>query len=174
MENLKHLQVQFLNSEEIKIFRGTFNLMHVTTADGTIYRGVYAVRAFPITCPNRYIFLFYYDEKDKSQEIGVIESLDDFPQETRDIILDVMKKHYFGYMIQKIYSINLEFGILHFEVETDKGPRSFDMRWASHRTIDLGESGKILLDVFDDQYIIQDINNLSRADRDLFTRYVYW
>lgn len=168
------LDVKFLKPGEIKIFRGTFNLMHLTTADGTLYRGVYAIRAFPITCPNKYIFLFYYDERDRSREIGAIESLDAFSEDVRDIILDVMRKHYFGYTILEIYSIKLEFGNLHFEVETDKGPREFFMRWASHRTLDFGESGKILLDVFDDRYIVPDVNSLARADRDLFTRYVYW
>jgi hypothetical protein len=174
MENSERIKVQFLKPEDIKIFRGTFNLMHLTDSKGNLYRGVYAVSAFPILCPNRYIFLFYYDEYDNSSEIGVIENIDIFPEEAREIILEVMRKHYFAYVIQKIYSIKLEFGILHFEVETDKGPKNFDMRWTSHRTLDFGESGKVLLDVFDDRYIIPDVNGLSRADRDLFTRYVYW
>lgn len=174
MGNLEQMDVRFLKPEDVKIFRGTFNLMHLTDSDGTLYRGVYAIRAFPITCPKKYIFLFYYDEKDRSREIGVIEDIDIFPEEVREIILDVMRKHYFGYTIQQIHSIKLEFGTLRFEVETDKGPKAFDMRWASHRTLDFGESGKILLDVFDDRYVIPDVNSLSRIDRDLFTRYVYW
>lgn len=174
MVKTKQLDVEFIKPEAIRIFRGTFNMMHLTTADGTMYRGVYAIRAFPITCPDKYIFLFYYDENDKSREIGVIESLDGFSEDAREIIMDVMKKHYFGYTILKIYSIKLEFGILHFEVETDKGAKTFDMRWASHRTLDFAESGKVLLDVFDDRYIIHDVNKLSRVDRELFTRYVYW
>ncbi len=173
-ESMENVGIRFLKPGEIKIFRGAFNLMHLTDSDGTLYRGVYAMRAFPITCPNKFVFLFYYDENDKSREIGAIESLDTFPEEEREIVLDVMKKHYFGYTVKEIYSIKLEFGVLHFEVETDKGPKSFDMRWASHRTLDFGESGKILLDVFDDRYVIPDVNNLSRVDRDLFTRYVYW
>jgi hypothetical protein len=172
--NVKQLDVRFLKPEEIKIFRGTFNLMHLMDMKGSLYRGVYAIRGFPISCPDKYIFLFYYDENEKIQEIGVIESLGAFPEEVREIILDVMKKHYFAYTILEIYSIKLEFGTLYFEVETDKGPKTFYMRWASHRTLDFGESGKILLDIFDDRYIIPDVEKLSRIDHDLFTRYVYW
>ncbi len=171
---LEQIEVRFLKPEEVKIFRGTFKMMHLMDSDGTIYRGVYAISAFPVACPDKYIFLFYYDEYDRSREIGVIEDIGIFPEDVREIIHEVMKKHYFAYIIHEIYSIKLEFGTLHFEVETDKGPKNFSMRWASHRTLDFGRTGKILLDVFDDRYIVPDIERLTRAEKDLFTRYVYW
>lgn len=171
---LKEFGVKSLKPEDIKIFRGTFNLIHLMTADGTLYRGVYALRAFPIRCPDKFIFLFYYDENDRVQEIGMIEDLNTFSEESRQIVLDAMRKQYFAYIIEAIYSIKLEFGILHFEVETDKGTKEFYMRWASHRTLDFGEKGKILLDIFDDRYILPDIEKLTKAEQELFTRYIYW
>jgi len=171
---LEEIGLKSLKPDEVKIFRGTFNLMHVMTSDGTLYRGVYAIRAFPVRCPDKFIFLFYYDENDRVQEIGMIEDLNMFSEEHRQMILDAMRKQYFAYMIEAIYSIKLEFGILHFEVETDKGPKTFYMRWASYRTLDFGEKGKILLDIFDDRYILPDIEKLTRAEQDLFTRYIYW
>ncbi|MCM8762035.1 MAG: DUF1854 domain-containing protein [Candidatus Omnitrophica bacterium] len=171
---LEEIEVRALKPEEVKIFRGAFNLMHVMIANGILYRGVYAIRAFPIRYPDKYIFLFYYDENDRVQEIGMIEDLNIFPEETRQIILDAMRKQYFAYTIESIYSIKLEFGVLHFEVETDKGQKTFYMRWASHRTLDFGERGKILLDIFDDRYILPNIEKLTKTEQDLFTRYIYW
>lgn len=171
---IKDFGIKVLKPEEVKIFRGTFNLIHLMTSDGTLYRGVYALRAFPIRCPDKFIFLFYYDENDKVQEIGMIEDLNAFPEEARQIVLDAMRKQYFAYIIETIYSIKLEYGMLHFEVETDKGPKTFYMRWASHRTLDFGEKGKILLDIFDDRYIVPDVEKLTKAERELFTRYIYW
>ncbi|MCM8829416.1 MAG: DUF1854 domain-containing protein [Candidatus Omnitrophica bacterium] len=85
-----------------------------------------------------------------------------------------MRKQYFAYTIEAIYSIKLEFGVLHFEVETDKGPKEFYMRWASHRTLDFGDKGKVLLDIFDDRYILPNIENLTKAEQEVFTRYIYW
>lgn len=171
---LEQIDLHILKPEDIKIFRGTFNLMHLMTKAGELYRGVSAVRAFPATCPDKFISLFYYDEKDRIKEIGIIEDINIFPEEVREIVMQVMRKYYFSYTILKVYSIKLEYGNLYFEVDTDKGPRPFTMRWASHRTRDFGESGKILLDVFDDRYIIPDVNELDKIDRELFTRYVYW
>ncbi len=171
---LEKIDIHILKPEDIRIFRGTFNLMHLMSRNGELYRGVYAIRAFPITHPDKFISLFYYDENDRVQEIGLIEDINIFPEEARDIIFTVMKKHYFAYMIEEILSIKLEFGSLHFEVVTDKGKKTFYMKWASHRTLDFGEAGKILLDVFDDRYVIPNINDLSKKDRDLFTRFVYW
>lgn len=171
---LKDFGIKSLKPGDVKIFRGTFNLIHLVTSDGTLYKGVYALRAFPIRCPDKFIFLFYYDEKDSVQEIGMIEDLNTFPEESRQVILDAMRKQYFAYFIEAIYNIKLEFGILHFEVETDKGPKEFYMRRATHRTLNFGEKGKILLDIFDDRYIIPDIEKLTKAEQDLFTRYIYW
>ncbi|MBN1444918.1 MAG: DUF1854 domain-containing protein [Candidatus Omnitrophica bacterium] len=171
---LEQIELQILKPEDIKIFRGTFNLMHLMTKNGELYRGVSAVRAFPATYPDKFISLFYYDEKDRIKEIGLIEDIKVFPEDVREIIFHVMRKYYFSYTVLKIYSIKMEYGNLYFEVETDKGPKSFAMRRAAHRTIDYGESGKILLDVFDDRYVIPDVEEMDKIDRELFTRYIYW
>lgn len=177
MEEKRGLQefgVKSLMPEDIKIFRGTFNLIHLMTSDGSLYRGIYAISAFPIRCPDKFIFLFYYDENDRVQEVGMIEDLNIFPEESRQVVRDAMRRQYFAYTIEGIYNIKLEYGILHFEVETDKGQKEFYMRWASYRTLDFGERGKILLDIFDDRYIIPDVEQLTKAEQELFTRYIYW
>ncbi|HOL66936.1 MAG TPA: DUF1854 domain-containing protein [bacterium] len=171
-ENL--LQARRLTPENTRIFRGTFNLLHVTVKDEGLYRAVFAVQAFPVSSPKRFIFLYYYDLKDRQTEIGMIENLDIFPPETKALVLEALAKHYFAYEIKAIHDIRWEFGVLFFNVETDKGPKKFYMRWLHHRAEDYGEKGKILLDVFDDRYIIPDVSALSPMEKDLFTRFIYW
>jgi hypothetical protein len=166
-------EVPLLKPEQTKIFQGTFDMLHVQIG-GDIYRGVFAVAAFPVSSPRKYISLFYYDEDDKLQEIGMIEDIIQFPEETSRLILDTLKKHYFSYMIEQINHIKFEYGLVFFDVETDKGHKEFAMRWEASRAVDLGASGKILLDVFDDRYVVQDVGKLTRIERDLFTRYIYW
>ncbi len=48
------------------------------------------------------------------------------------------------------------------------------MRWRYDRTQDFGESGKVLLDVYENRYIIPDVNSLPKADREALTRFIYW
>ncbi|MCM8829417.1 MAG: hypothetical protein NC824_00220, partial [Candidatus Omnitrophica bacterium] len=63
-KGLKEFEIKNLNPGDVKIFRGAFNLIHLITSDGVLYKGVYALCAFPIRCPDKFIFLFYHDEKD--------------------------------------------------------------------------------------------------------------
>jgi hypothetical protein len=37
-----------------------------------------------------------------------------------------------------------------------------------------GENGMLLMDVFDNRYMIPDMDQLSRGDRKQLTRYIYW
>lgn len=166
-------EVLILNPVETKIFRGTFDMLHVMFS-GELYRGVFAVAAFPVSSPTRYVSLFYYDDNDKLVEIGMIEDLDKFPEEARNLVLAALNRHYFSYEVKEINNIKFEYGLVFFDVETDKGHKEFAMRWETSRAVDLGNRGKILLDVFDDRYIVKDVSSLSRYEQDLFTLYIYW
>lgn len=166
--------MQILRPGEVKIFRGTFNMLHVAVPGDELYRGVFAVRAFPVKEGMKYISLFCHDDEDKVREIGMIEDLSQFPPEEQRLVLDTLAKHYFAFEVVRILSIKRLYGFLFFEVETEQGPRSFTMRWEHTRTLDFGDRGKVLLDVFEDRYIIRDISTLPPRDRELFTRYIFW
>jgi len=166
--------VRILSPETVKIFRGTFNMLHVMVIGDTLYRGVFAVQAFPLSMPRKFISLFYFDERDRPEEIGVIEDLNAFPSDARDLVVETLEKYYFSYEIIAIHRITWQFGLLHFDVETDKGRKDFYMRWEHSRAVDYGENGKILLDVFDDRYVISNVDALSKAERQAFTRYIFW
>ena len=60
------------------------------------------------------------------------------------------------------------------DVETDKGPASFLMRWQHDRAVDYGQQGKILLDVDDNRYLVPDVEALPEHERNDFERYIYW
>jgi len=167
-------QVRILRPGEVKIFRGTFNMLHVMVPGEDLYRGVFAVRAFPVKEGMRYISLFYHDDEDRIREIGMIEDLSCFGVEEQKLVLDTLAKHYFAFEIVRILSIRREYGFLFFDVETEQGPRSFTMRWDHTRAVDFGERGKVLLDVFEDRYIVRNVSELPPRDRELFTRFIFW
>ncbi|MCX7705855.1 MAG: DUF1854 domain-containing protein [bacterium] len=173
-EKVERPEIVFLDPEKIKIFRGTFETIHVQLEDGTLYRGVFAVAAFPISNPNKYISLFCYDEREREYEIGMIEDLDRLPEQSKKLIEEALRKQYFHFEILSINSIKFAFGLLFFDVETDKGSRQFSMRWETRFAFDFGKNGKILIDIFEDRYIIRDVSKLNRIERELFTRYIYW
>jgi hypothetical protein len=166
--------VRLLMPSNAKVFEGTFSLMHVAVTGDTTYRGVFAVMMFPIRHPDRFISLRYTDERDREQEIGVIDDLSVFPEEAQALVRGSLVKHYYEQTISRIHSVENRFGLLFFDVETQLGRCSFVMPWRGDRAEEFGASGKVLLDAFDNRYIIRDVDALPAADRNALTSYVYW
>ena len=166
--------VRRLTPATTKIFEGAFSLMHCAVLGDPRHRGVFAVLMFPIRYPDRYISMRYTGEKDKVYEIGVIEDLSAFPEETQKLIRAVLKKQYHEHIIQRVYEVRDEFGLLFFEVETQRGRQEFMMPWRHDRAEDFGAGGKVLLDVNENRFIVPDVMALPAKDQRRFTNYIYW
>ncbi len=174
-QRLSTIGVRLLTPANATIFEGTFSLIHCAVKNDTLYRGVYAVLMFPIKDSDRFISLRYTDDEDKDKEIGVIEALDAFPAEAQRLVRDALVKHYHEQVLTRIHSVENKFGLLFFDVESRQlGRIQFVMPWRGDRAEDYGANGKILLDAFDNRYIIPDIADLPVADRNAFTSYIYW
>ena len=166
--------VRVLPPETTTIFEGTFSLMHCAVKDDTLYRGVFAVLMFPIRYPDRFVSLRYTDLKEKEREIGVIVDLSVFPEPARKLVKANLLKHYYEQIIQRVYSVENKWGLLFFDVETQLGRQQFIMPWRGDRAEDFGPNGKVLLDAYDNRYIIPDLAQLPPADRRAFTSFIYW
>jgi len=86
----------------------------------------------------------------------------------------LIDKQYFVPRIKRIYHIKMEHGYLEFDVETDKGPRQFLMKWQAEKGTDYGERGKMLIDANDNLYLVENLAFLTDFEQKLFTRYIYW
>jgi hypothetical protein len=169
--------VTYLDPAKTKIFRGSFDMLHVSVEgpQSSLFRGVFAVRAFPVSHPDQFISLRYIDPTDNHEhEIGVIENVSTFPPDAQELILHTLSRHYYESTITGIRSVKWQYNLLFFEVETTRGQQSFMMRWAYDRAVAYGEKGKVLLDVFDNRYVIPNVEALPAADLDLFQRWIYW
>jgi len=166
--------VRWLKPDTTGIFEGSYSLLHCSVKNDALYRGVFAVRMFPVTYPDGFISLGYTDTDEKLREIGVIENLWEFPPEQQALVRASLDRHYHEPAIRRVYGVKLRYGQLFFDVETERGRESFILPWRGDRAEDFGERGKLLLDVFDNRYVIPDVQQLSPADRSRFTKYVYW
>ena len=173
-ERLVGTGVRRLTPENTKVFEGTFSLLHCTVKGDNLYRGVFAVLMFPITHPTRFISLRYTDLKEKDIEIGIIDELEAFPPEQQELVKASLVKHYHEQVIQRVYEIDSQYGLLFFRVETQRGTEEFVMPWRYDRAEDYGTNGKVLLDALGNRYLIADVFKLPAADRRLFTSYIYW
>ena len=46
--------------------------------------------------------------------------------------------------------------------------------WSQAQVQDFGESGKVLLDLDDNRFLVPDVEALPPKEQELFLRYVYW
>jgi hypothetical protein len=157
-----------------RVYLGMFSVLHVQVNDDEHYRGVFAMRMFPVRYQDQYISLHYTDDADKDHEIGVLEDLSVFPEEQRRLINGSLSAHYYEQWIVKIHDIRSEYGLLFFDVETRQGRKEFVMPWRGDRAEEYGDKGKVLLDAMDNRYIIKDMQDLSALDLAKLKRFIYW
>jgi len=166
--------VRWLTPDNAQIFQGTYSLLHCAVKGDTLYRGVFAVFMFPISYPDRFVSLRYTDRDDKVYEVGVIENLKEFPADAQDLIRKSLLRQTHERVIKQVYEVKEEFGFLFFYVETEDGWERFVMPWRGDRAEDYSERGKLLLDAYDNRYIVPDIEALPPADKKRLTYYIYW
>jgi ATP-binding cassette subfamily B protein len=139
-----------------------------------VYEGVFAVRALPASSPRHFISLRYADSDGLEHEVGMIRALDLWPAADRVLIEEALARRFFIRSIRAIEGIELKYGLLTFEVETDRGSHVFTMRNSHGQAQDYGDRGKLLIDVDDNRYLVDDIDALPRRQQNLFRRYIYW
>lgn len=167
--------VRRLTPENTLLFEVNLGVLHCRVSDDPmLYRGIWAVLMFPITYPDSFISLRYTDADDKDQEIGVVIDLASFPSEIRELIHRAVVKQYYQQTIQRIYTIDCQYGVLFFDAETDFGRTTFVIPWRYDRAEDFDVRGKVLLDSLDNRYVIPDVEALPPADRRVFLSYIYW
>ena len=151
-------EVEFLDAAQIKIARNSFEELTVELPDGTTYTNVEAIRSFPLTDSNKYISLLDSEEK----EIGIIQDIKQLPRESEKILRSELQKRYFLPKITKIHSLDGEFGVTEWVVETNRGPVTFGMR-TRYDVVSL-ENGRVLIkDADGNRY---EIENYHRLDPD--------
>lgn len=159
---------------ETRVFMGEYGQMYCEIEGEQTYRSVFALRLFPVRHPDLYIELFYTNEKEKILEIGVIEDLRDFPLEAQKLIQVSLANQYNEPLVTRIYAIKEKFGLLFYDMETQRGREAMIQPWRHDRAEEFGENGKVLLDAYDNRFILHDIDRLPAMDKRVFTRYIYW
>jgi hypothetical protein len=172
-EDKAHFMPRWLTPDTVQIRRGEHDTLQVLI--GTqVHDGVFAVRALPASCPDRFISLRHADADGQDHEIGLIADLADWPTRARTLLERALDRRYFIRHIQAIDSIKLQYGLLTFDVQTNRGPATFTMRSSHSQAQDYGRAGKILIDVDDNRFLVPDVDALPRRQQTLFRRYIYW
>ena len=162
------LRLRYLTPETATFSRteGGFVSLKV---EGEEYSRVQVVRMFPFSEPGKYISIRTAEET--SKEIGVIESMETFPKEVGEMLLEQLALRYFTPIITKIYQIKDQYGFAYFDVETDRGHCRFVIRMGGNAVVHLTDTRIIISAIDENRFEIPDVSKLTIKEQkklDLF------
>lgn len=137
-------------------------------------RGAFVVCTFPASRPEEYLSLRAWDENGDETEIGMLRSLDEWPQDVRDLIRAAIRRRYLLRRIESIDRMELAHVYLECDVQTDRGRENFTIRWSQSQAQDFGDGSKLIIDTEDNRYVIPDVEQLPKPDRQKFRQHIYW
>jgi ABC-type multidrug transport system ATPase subunit len=170
---LRTLSLRWLTPENARIEQSDFNTVKLVVGDQS-YVGIVGVQPLPATCPSKWVSLRYVDLDGAEHETGFVRDLAEWPDTPRMLLERMLRRRYYVRVITGIDTIHLKHGLLKFQVRTDRGPAQFTMRCSHSQVQDYGRKSKLLTDVEDNRFLIEDLDALSRREQRLFRRFVYW
>ena len=154
--------IRTFNPDEIRLSYDEFDDLRLTLTDGGEYTKIDVIRSFPLTAPQRLIMLADRD----GEEIGIIENLAELDKESMRVVEAELAKSYFVPEILRINSLDEDYGVPRWDVETDRGPRRFQLR--SRRDSRLLEAGRVLIqDIDGNRYVVPDYRKLDARSQAL-------
>ena len=145
---------------EDNLYRDTFGQLILRPAESEGEIAVRPMRAFPLSDPARFVALLDRD----GNEVALVPDLAALPERPRALLLQELEKSYFLPELVRVLEITDDFGIQHWQVETDRGPRIFevrgreDLRW-------LRPGNLIVRDVDGNRYEIKRFDDLDAQSR---------
>jgi hypothetical protein len=144
-----------------------FGRLVLKTPDGRRHVGVEPVRAFPITDPGRWVS--FCDAE--GREVLCLESLAGLAPESRRVVEEELALREFVPVIRRIVRVTGEGTPSEWEVETDRGPRSFTLD-NEEDVRRLGNTRVIITDARRLRYQVPDTRALDGSSRRLLERFL--
>lgn len=141
-------------------FEVTEGRMLNVTVNGEEHHNVYLHCSFPHT--DRSIFISI--RTGENEEIGMIKSLDDFPEDAVRLLDKQINIRYFAPEVLNVVKITEEFGYSYWETETTSGFCRFTVRSGGGNLKFVTETRLLILDVDGNRFIIPDIDQLSSKE----------
>ncbi len=158
-QDINPFAVRFLDPKALRLFRTDPRdaTVRLTLEGDMSWREVRIARAFPFSDPERYIGLRDGDDKD----IGILTTLHGLDKDSRAIIEEELEKRYFTPRIERVLTVKEEFGVVTWEVETDRGPRRFLVRNLRDSTFPLGANRLMMTDTDGNRYEFPDVSTVG-------------
>lgn len=159
-------EVRVLEPKRVRLFRTPQGVPRAEIEGDLCCLRLMVMCAFPLSQPHAYVSL----RDGSNREVGLVERLRDLDPESQRIAEEEIERRYFLPEITAIRRLEGHFGTYDWEVETDRGPRSFVVRGRSEHIIQLPPHRVAITDVLGNRYQIPDHTRLDRKSQTLLYR----
>jgi len=140
----------------------------VLVRDGVEQRVGAVLSTFPLTAPGRIVAV----RDENGDEIGLLDDAQRLDPESRRIVAQEVDRSYFMPRITNVLDVREELNVVTWEVETDRGPRTFEVRHVLRSIRRLGRRRIVIKDVDGNRYEIRDWLSLPAPARELIQVYI--
>ena len=148
-------------TEKDTVTPGENNLVNLICENGVKFESLEPRRLFPVSNLERYITLLNTD----GEEVAVIREISGLSEESAKAIRASLEDYYLVPKITRIIAVTERYGTLRWEVETDRGVKSFDIR-NRNPDITVAKNGSVRVrDADDNRYVIDDYKALDAHSR---------
>ncbi len=143
---------------------GGFVSLQYTEEDGEIkvYNRITVHRCFPHSDPTHYISI--REPEGDGREIGLIDDMDQLPEDTCALLNEQMELRYFTPKILKVRHIREEYGYSYWDVVTDRGTCRFTVRMGGGSVYPIGKDRYLINDLDGNRFEIPDLYKLSARE----------
>ena len=157
MEDTYNLEeeLNLLISTEVKLYHDRFDDLILEHTDSA--KPVIPARAFPLSSEDSFVALTDFD----GNEVGIIHTLADLDNDSRLALDAELERVYYTPKIMRVNGLTETYHIPSWDVETDRGPRVFEIRSGRRDIRDLGSGRLLIQDADGNRY---EIPNYHRLD----------
>lgn len=145
-----------LSPSDIRLYFDEFDDLTLDL-NGETHTQLQTQRSFPLNAPTKFIVL----QDAKGKEIGIVENMADLDSDSRNALQIALEQTYFMPHITRVNNITTKHQIPTWHVETDHGPRSFEIPSSRRDVRVLGETRVLLRDADGNRYEIPDFRRLD-------------
>lgn len=144
-----------VDAERVRLREDAFHVFHLSV-DGRETSDVRAVRAFPISLKADYVG--FMDKLGK--EVALVSHPKKLDETSRQALERALNRMYYVPKIRRILSVRETWGVSHWQVQTDRGPATFEV--VDRENIrKLGDGRFMLVDADGNRFEIEDVAALD-------------
>lgn len=153
---MNEMELRYLKPEDLRFFKSG-GILRATLRDDVSLLQAAVVRIFPLTRPDSYFSI----RDGAGKEAGVLVSLEGLDAASAACAREDLERRYMSARLTAVRKVRERFGIVEWDVETNRGPRRFSTRELRENAIRLPNRQFVLIDVEGNRYEVPDLAALD-------------